>query len=213
MELPVDVLKRNILGLLQHQNVVVTVKPELRFALRKALLHPFPLPLQQVRQLGSVYVQPLDTKAGSRGGGLEYRTVIESSRPLEVGEMLDSRMPDTLLGSSGGPLEGEGKKRGKGPKRAPLTLQGEALEKLRGESKKEVQQVVKENASNYQYEYPETPDYIHHSHDVDSLKLRHMNLNGLKAATLDLRNSGDTSGPRDQVVGYGAFAFFETLVT
>jgi len=32
---------------------------------------------------------------------------------------------------------------------------------------------------------------------------------GLKARTLDLRNSGDTAGPRDQVVGYGAFAFTE----
>jgi AmmeMemoRadiSam system protein B len=30
---------------------------------------------------------------------------------------------------------------------------------------------------------------------------------GLGARTLDLRNSGDTSGPRDQVVGYGAYAF------
>ena len=30
---------------------------------------------------------------------------------------------------------------------------------------------------------------------------------GLDAATLDLRNSGDTAGPRDEVVGYGAFVF------
>lgn len=30
---------------------------------------------------------------------------------------------------------------------------------------------------------------------------------GLKARTLDLRNSGDTTGPRDRVVGYGAYAF------
>ena len=30
---------------------------------------------------------------------------------------------------------------------------------------------------------------------------------GLKAATLDLRNSGDTAGRRDQVVGYGAYVF------
>lgn len=30
---------------------------------------------------------------------------------------------------------------------------------------------------------------------------------GLPARTLDLRNSGDTSGRRDRVVGYGAFAF------
>ena len=31
----------------------------------------------------------------------------------------------------------------------------------------------------------------------------------LHACTLDLRTSGDTAGPRDQVVGYGAFAFEE----
>jgi hypothetical protein len=30
---------------------------------------------------------------------------------------------------------------------------------------------------------------------------------GLRAECLDLRNSGDTAGPRDRVVGYGAFAF------
>jgi AmmeMemoRadiSam system protein B len=30
---------------------------------------------------------------------------------------------------------------------------------------------------------------------------------GLAAATLDLRSSGDTAGPRDRVVGYGAWAF------
>jgi MEMO1 family protein len=32
---------------------------------------------------------------------------------------------------------------------------------------------------------------------------------GMAAALLDLRNSGDTAGDRDQVVGYGAFAFLE----
>jgi AmmeMemoRadiSam system protein B len=30
---------------------------------------------------------------------------------------------------------------------------------------------------------------------------------GLSVSTLDLRNSGDTAGPRDEVVGYGAFVF------
>ncbi len=30
---------------------------------------------------------------------------------------------------------------------------------------------------------------------------------GLKCKTLDLRNSGDTAGPRNQVVGYGAYVF------
>jgi len=29
---------------------------------------------------------------------------------------------------------------------------------------------------------------------------------GLACTTLDLRNSGDTAGPRNRVVGYGAFA-------
>jgi MEMO1 family protein len=33
---------------------------------------------------------------------------------------------------------------------------------------------------------------------------------GLDARALDLRNSGNTAGPRDSVVGYGAFAFSET---
>ncbi len=32
--------------------------------------------------------------------------------------------------------------------------------------------------------------------------------NGLQAQQLDLRNSGDTAGPRDAVVGYGAFALY-----
>jgi hypothetical protein len=32
---------------------------------------------------------------------------------------------------------------------------------------------------------------------------------GMQAARLDLRNSGDTAGPKDQVVGYGAWAFQE----
>jgi MEMO1 family protein len=31
---------------------------------------------------------------------------------------------------------------------------------------------------------------------------------GLRATLLDLRNSGDTAGPTDRVVGYGAFAFY-----
>jgi len=31
----------------------------------------------------------------------------------------------------------------------------------------------------------------------------------LRAKLIDLRNSGDTAGPRDRVVGYGAFAFYE----
>ncbi|MFQ5487611.1 MAG: AmmeMemoRadiSam system protein B [Gammaproteobacteria bacterium] len=30
---------------------------------------------------------------------------------------------------------------------------------------------------------------------------------GLRVATVDLRNSGDTAGPKDQVVGYGAYVF------
>ena len=34
-------------------------------------------------------------------------------------------------------------------------------------------------------------------------------VHGLYARAVDLRNSGDTSGPRDQVVGYGAFVFEE----
>jgi len=32
---------------------------------------------------------------------------------------------------------------------------------------------------------------------------------GLRCRTVDLRNSGDTSGGHDRVVGYGAFVFTE----
>jgi AmmeMemoRadiSam system protein B len=32
---------------------------------------------------------------------------------------------------------------------------------------------------------------------------------GMTERTVDLRNSGDTAGPRDQVVGYGAYLFYE----
>ena len=32
---------------------------------------------------------------------------------------------------------------------------------------------------------------------------------GMQVSTLDLRNSGDTAGGRDQVVGYGAWLFLE----
>lgn len=34
---------------------------------------------------------------------------------------------------------------------------------------------------------------------------------GLRTRVLDVRNSGDTAGPRDQVVGYGAFSFNEVI--
>jgi hypothetical protein len=37
--------------------------------------------------------------------------------------------------------------------------------------------------------------------------LRVAETRGLGARTIDLRNSGDTAGPRDRVVGYGAYAF------
>ncbi len=39
--------------------------------------------------------------------------------------------------------------------------------------------------------------------------LRAARSRGLRARILDLRNSGDTGGPRSRVVGYGAFAFEE----
>jgi AmmeMemoRadiSam system protein B len=32
---------------------------------------------------------------------------------------------------------------------------------------------------------------------------------GLRVETLDMRNSGDTAGPRDRVVGYGSYAVYE----
>ncbi len=43
--------------------------------------------------------------------------------------------------------------------------------------------------------------------------LRAARVRGLSVQTLDLRNSGDTSGMRDQVVGYGAYAISEPTDT
>ena len=48
-------------------------------------------------------------------------------------------------------------------------------------------------------------------HAVNGL-LRLAKRRGLEARALDVRNSGDTAGPRDRVVGYGAYAFFEPAV-
>jgi len=45
------------------------------------------------------------------------------------------------------------------------------------------------------------------AHAVNGL-LEAARRHGLQPSTLDLRNSGDTAGPRDRVVGYGAWAFF-----
>ncbi len=39
--------------------------------------------------------------------------------------------------------------------------------------------------------------------------LRVARAKGLRAELVDLRSSGDTAGPRDEVVGYGAFGFWE----
>lgn len=46
------------------------------------------------------------------------------------------------------------------------------------------------------------------SHPLDGLLL-YARLHGLSVTTIDLRNSGDTAGPRDRVVGYGAFVLYE----
>ena len=46
------------------------------------------------------------------------------------------------------------------------------------------------------------------SHPLDGLLL-YARLHGLSVKAIDLRNSGDTAGPRDRVVGYGAFVLGE----
>lgn len=55
------------------------------------------------------------------------------------------------------------------------------------------------------------PEELHHDdacgrHPVSGLLLL-AKQKGLRAKTIDLRNSGDTAGSRDQVVGYGAYIF------
>ena len=47
-------------------------------------------------------------------------------------------------------------------------------------------------------------------HGINGL-LRVARERGLRTELVDLRSSGDTAGSRDEVVGYGAFAFYEAL--
>lgn len=55
------------------------------------------------------------------------------------------------------------------------------------------------------------PDAIQFEHACGRVPIQGLLLSAqrsnLKARTVDLRNSGDTAGPRDRVVGYGAYLF------
>jgi MEMO1 family protein len=55
------------------------------------------------------------------------------------------------------------------------------------------------------------PEEIHYEQACGRNPIKGMLLmaqrRGMNAQTVDLRNSGDTAGPRDQVVGYGAYVF------
>ncbi len=85
--------------------------------------------------------------------------------------------------------------------------------------------VISSDLSHYQpYEVAQRQDSAT-SHAIESLKedqikfddacgripvsglLRAARRHGLQGETIDLRNSGDTAGSRDQVVGYGAYVF------
>jgi MEMO1 family protein len=50
------------------------------------------------------------------------------------------------------------------------------------------------------------PEHACGCHPINGL-LYAARRHGLRARTVDLRNSGDTAGPRDEVVGYGAYVF------
>lgn len=56
-----------------------------------------------------------------------------------------------------------------------------------------------------------SPDGLSYNHACGRIPIKGLLLaaehHQLSASTLDLRNSGDTAGPRNQVVGYGAYVF------
>ncbi len=55
------------------------------------------------------------------------------------------------------------------------------------------------------------PEDIHYQHACGRIPVNGLltvaHEHGMQAEAIDLRNSGDTAGPRDHVVGYGAYAF------
>ena len=58
---------------------------------------------------------------------------------------------------------------------------------------------------------PQDIQYDHACGRIPINGLLHVALKrGMSVTTIDLRNSGDTAGPRDQVVGYGAYVFEES---
>ncbi len=58
---------------------------------------------------------------------------------------------------------------------------------------------------------PQDIQYDHASGRIPINGLLHVaRKRGMRVVTIDLRNSGDTAGPRDQVVGYGAYVFEES---
>ncbi len=57
-------------------------------------------------------------------------------------------------------------------------------------------------------EFPINPEQACGAHPVNGL-LSEAARRAMRAELLDLRNSGDTAGDKRQVVGYGAFAFYE----
>lgn len=100
---------------------------------------------------------------------------------------------------------------------------GEVLEKLWGGEESLI--VISSDLSHYQdYKTAQEMDHIT-SEAIENLRpeniryeqacgripvngLLHLaRARGMQAQTVDLRNSGDTAGPRNQVVGYGAYVF------
>jgi hypothetical protein len=116
--------------------------------------------------------------------------------PLVVGEAGDDEVSEVLELLWGGP-------------ETRIVISSDLSHYLGYEAARRLDQATAEHIETHQA----TPLTGKHACGYRAIRgfLRAAEAHGLAAETADLRNSGDTAGPRDRVVGYGAFLFGEKL--
>ncbi|MDR3546884.1 MAG: guanine nucleotide exchange factor [Candidatus Pacebacteria bacterium] len=199
----IEALENEIQGLLYQPGVLITVRPETRYALAKALraASQTVLPVLEESKTPVPLGFPLEIQRRKKPAAGEEKEPPDSPSSLGSSSGVSLEAAKSL-GRSGG----EGIMRsylspkaigdsGKGKTRRAVQIPGEeeeakeSPEDIAAECRKEIMKIVEENKRNYQYALPETPDYVQYISEEDAPKLRHINIVGekgtLHGATFD----------------------------